>query len=109
MGVDTPFIAAVMPSMLALFDIGAPSTMMAVPRLFISLAFAVRSEMLWAEERSGFVMVEPGSRPMMSRSEEVWLWSMAWREMRDAVASPALEASATTWTSSRRKVLSVST
>ena len=108
-GDDTPFMAAVMPSMLALLDMGAPSTMMAVPRLFMSLPPTERRVMLWAELRSGLVMEAPGSSAMMSRSELVWLWSMACREMSEAVDSPALDASATTCTSSRRNELAVST
>ena len=109
MAEDTPLMVAVMPSMLALLDRGAPSTMMAVPRLFMSLPPTDRRVMLWAEPRSGLVMAAPGSSCMMSRSELVWLWSMAWREIIVAVDSPALEASATTWTSSRRNELWVST
>ena len=108
-GDDTPFITAVMPSMLALFDIGAPSTIIAVPRLFMSLPLTERRVMLWAELRSGLVMDAPGSRAIISRRELVWLWSMACLEMREAVDSPALDASATTCTSSRRKELAVST
>ena len=108
-GDETPFMDAVMPSMLALLDMGAPSTMMAVPRLFMSLPFTDRRVMLCAELRSGLVMDAPGSRPMMSRRELVWLWSIAWREMSEAVDSPALDASATTCTSSRRKELGVRT
>ena len=40
--VAVPVMEAVMPSILALFESGAPSTMTAVPRLFIAVASAVR-------------------------------------------------------------------
>ena len=88
--VEVPFMAELMPSMLALLDTGEPSMIMAVPRLFMSLPAAVRRLRLCALDRLGFEMLTPGSNCMTSPSELVRAWSMAWRDIVDAVDSPAL-------------------
>ena len=100
-----PVIAAVIPSMLALLDIGDPSMMIAVPRLFMDEATAVLRLRLWAVARFGLLRPDPGRSCITSFSELVRAWSIACREIIEAVASPALLLSATMLTCSRRKLL----
>ena len=56
---------------LALLDIGAPSTMTEVPRLFIAVPVLFRMESVCAEERFGLVSAAPGRRVIASLSELV--------------------------------------
>ena len=103
---------------LALLDIGAPSTMTAVPRLFITdaelavspgtIGRAVRMVMDCELDRSGFVIATPGSNAMASANELVCMWSIACLEMLEAVLLPALLPVATTTTSLNLKDVSFS-
>ena len=78
---------------LALFEMGAPSRMMAVPSPFRS-SLAV-TELTWrmliccAEFRLGLVDRPPGSSDIRSLRLVACRWSMAVREIEDEVALPA--------------------
>ena len=97
-----PPIAADIVCMLAALEIGAPSMMMEVP-----IALAPRIDKVLTPWRSGLnvldVMSAPGSRAITSASELAWMCSIAVLLIFEAVAAPALETSAVTVTSSRRK------
>ena len=60
----------------------------------------------WELDRSGFVMDTPGSSAIASANELVCMWSIACREMLDAVLLPALLPVATTTTSLNLKDVS---
>jgi len=57
-----------------------------------------------AEERFGLETTPPGSSCIRSARDEVCMWSMAVREIVEAVDCPALLALAVTTTSSSRKL-----
>ena len=99
---DDPLMVALRVWRLALFESGAPSMYMAVPRALFGPVME-RTVMLWAEDRFGLDISTPGSRAITSFRELVWRWSMAWREMFEAVLLPALFCVAVTTTCSSLK------
>ena len=96
---------------LELLESGAPSTMMAVPRLFMLTAELLalpptRMVRACALLSVGLCADTPGSRVITSLRELVDMWSMAWREIMDEVEAPASLRVAVTTTSSMWKDMS---